>query len=105
MPDPVLSLRPRWISGHLSHFGSDPLGFLERCAKEVGDFVPLRFFNRRVVLVNDPADIETVLVTRSKQFRKTLGYRTPFMRRLFGQGLLTSENPLWTQQRRLAQPA
>lgn len=96
---------PSFFFGHLPEFGNDPLRFLETCAREGGDFVPLRFLHRAVVLVNKPADIEIILATRSKLFRKTIGYRTPFMRRLFGQGLLTSEGALWTQQRRLAQPA
>src|SRR5262245_42248155 len=91
--------------GNLADFGRDPLGFLTRCARDYGDFVPLRFFNRPVCLLNDPAHIEFVLSTNSRNFRKTLGYRTPFMRRLFGQGLLTSEGDLWLRQRRLAQPA
>ena len=93
------------LLGNLPELARDPLQFLERCAREFGDFVPLRFLNRRVFLLNDPDAIESVLVTQSRSFRKTLGYRTPVMRRLFGQGLLTSEGALWTQQRRLAQPA
>lgn len=93
-----------FLLGNLKQFGQDPLQFLEQAA-EFGDFVPLRFLNRRVYLLNHPDDIESVLTTQSKKFRKTIGYRTRFMRRLFGQGLLTSEGTLWTQQRRLAQPA
>lgn len=94
-----------WLAGNLGNFGRDPLGFLGRCAAEYGHVVRLRFFNRSVCLVNDPAVIEHVLATGARKFRKTLGYRTPFMRRLFGNGLLTSEGEHWTKQRRLAQPA
>ncbi|MEW6157600.1 MAG: cytochrome P450 [Verrucomicrobiota bacterium] len=94
-----------FITGHLTLFAKDPLAFLESCVRGHGDVVPLRFLNRPVLLVNTPEAIESVLVTQSRSFRKTLGYRTPFMRRLFGQGLLTSEGELWTRQRRLAQPA
>ncbi|MEW6302376.1 MAG: cytochrome P450 [Verrucomicrobiota bacterium] len=92
-----------FIWGNLPEFGRDPIELLERCVREHGDFVPLRFVHRRVLLVNDPAAIEQVL--NSRHFRKTIGYRTPFMRRLFGDGLLTSEGEFWTRQRRLAQPA
>lgn len=91
--------------GHLGEFGTNPLRFLERCADEFGDFVPLRFLHRPVILINHPDAIEAVLTSQARNFQKTLGYRTPFMRRLFGQGLLTSEGAFWTQQRRLAQPA
>jgi cytochrome P450 len=93
------------IWGNLLDFGRDPLGFLESCAKNYGDFVPLRFIHRPVYLLNDPVDIEYVLAGNHRNFRKTHGYRTPFMRRLFGQGLLTSEGDFWLRQRRLAQPA
>src|SRR2546423_15315434 len=91
--------------GHLPQFGRNPLRFMERCARDFGDFVPLHFFGRQVLFVTDTAAMEQVLVTQSRSFRKTLGYRTPFMRRLFGQGLLTSEGEFWTRQRRLSQPA
>jgi cytochrome P450 len=94
-----------FILGNLADFGGDPLGFLERCVREHGDFVPIRFLSRTAIILNDPRDIETVLVTQSRNFRKTIGYRTPFMRRLFGEGLLTSEGEHWVRQRRLAQPA
>jgi cytochrome P450 len=91
--------------GNLPKFGRDPLALLESCARDYGDFVPLRFVNKPVVLLNDPQHIEFVLASGAKNFRKTIGYRTPFMRRLFGQGLLTSEGEFWTRQRRLSQPA
>jgi cytochrome P450 len=94
-----------FLIGHLGAFGRNPLGFLESCVRDYGDFVPLRFFGKAVLLTNDVTAIEQVLVSRSKQFRKTLGYRTPFMRRLFGDGLLTSEGEFWMRQRRLSQPA
>ena len=105
METSVCGPKGRWLVGSLPDFGRDPLGFLENCARNYGDFVTLRFFNRTVLLINDPRAIEQVLATQHRNFQKTLGYRTPFMRRLFGQGLLVSEGPLWTRQRRLAQPA
>lgn len=102
---PTPGPRGSWLWGNLPDFGRDPLAFLERCAREHGDFVQLRFVNRPVLLLNDPSLIEIVLSGNIRNFRKTLGYRTPFMRRMFGQGLLTSEGEFWMRQRRLAQPA
>ena len=99
------SPKAAWFMGHLPEFGGNPLRFLEKCAREHGDFVPLRFVNKPVILLNDPADIECVLASNSRNFRKTMGYRTPFMRRLFGDGLLTSEGQFWQRQRKLSQPA
>src|SRR5258705_354256 len=106
MPAPALKgPKGSFLLGHLLEFGRDPLAMMERCAQEFGDFVPLRFLGRPVLFINDAAAIEQVLVSQSRNFRKTIGYRTPFMRRLFGQGLLTSEGEFWTRQRRLSQPA
>lgn len=95
----------RWLTGNLTDFGRDPLGFLDRCAQEYGDYVPLRFLNKRAIIINDPRAIEEVLVTQNRNFTKTSGFRTPFMDRLFGNGLLTSEGATWARQRRMAQPA
>ena len=102
---PLARPKGSWLVGNLTEFGQDPLGFLESCVRDYGNFVPLRFLNQRIFLLNDPADIEDVLTTQARNFRKTLGYRTPVMRRIFGLGLLTSEGEHWVRQRRLAQPA
>jgi cytochrome P450 len=93
------------LVGNLVQFRRDPLSFIGSCARHYGDVVLLRFLNKRVVLLNNPEWIEEVLVTKSRNFRKAIGYRTPFMRRLYGQGLLTSDGEFWTRQRKLSQPA
>jgi cytochrome P450 len=105
MPQPLSGPKGSFFLGNLIEFGRDPLGFLEQCVRDHGDFVPLRFGNKAIRVLNDPADIEYVLSGNGRNFRKTVGYRTPFMRRLFGEGLLTSEGEFWMRQRRLAQPA
>ena len=104
-PQKIAGPKGAFLFGSLPEFGRDPLKFLEKCARDYGDVVPLRFVNRPVLLLNNPADIEFVLASGSRHFQKTKGYRTPLMRRLFGQGLLTSEGSFWTRQRRLSQPA
>ncbi len=55
-------------------------------------------------VVNHPDLIRDVLITRRKSFRK---YRrmTRLLRRVDGDGLVTSEGELWSRQRRLIQPA
>jgi cytochrome P450 len=57
----------------------------------------------RVFLLNDPEDIERVLVTDHDRFMK--GRALGGARRIFGQGLLTSDGDLHQRQRRLIQPA
>lgn len=84
-------------------FQRDPLEFLPRAAKKYGDVVGLRFLNFRTLLLSHPDDIEDVLVRQPRKFSK--GRILKANKRLFGEGLLTSEGDFWLRQRRLAQPA
>jgi cytochrome P450 len=95
--------KARWLTGHLAAFRAGPFEFLDRCAREYGDFVPLRFGFRKVLLVSDPHAIEEVLLTKSRDFVKHFGLQ--MTRMLLGNGLLNSEGDFWLRQRRLAQPA
>ena len=92
------------LLGVMPEFNRDTLGFIER-AKNHGDVVRMRFFYLTVHFLYDPVHIEYVLSTNARNFIKSRSLRTPFFRRLVGQGLLTSEGEVWKRQRRLAQPA
>ncbi len=92
-----------FITGHLPEIKRERLGFFSRCAHEYGDIVSLRYGPRRVYLLNNPDTIEDVLVTNNHNFAKHFALR--INRRVFGNGLLTSESDSWLRQRRLAQPA
>ena len=63
----------------------------------------LRFLHFRTYLISNPDDIEDVLVNHPRKFVK--GRVLQANKRLFGNGLLTSEGDFWLRQRRLAQPA
>nr|MDQ2688609.1 cytochrome P450 [Armatimonadota bacterium] len=93
------------LLGHASALQSDPLAFLTRCALTGADVVPLRLPFLRAFLLLNPADIERVLVTDHRQFVKPLWLRTPAVRRLLGDGLVTSDGAPWRAQRRACQPA
>lgn len=80
-----------------------PLRFWEGCAREYGGFVYVPFGPARVVVVSDPKLIERVLVEDAASYRKHYGTR--ILKRIIGEGLLTSEGDFWLRQRRLAQPA
>ena len=95
--------RGHFLSGHMAALRRDPLGFLSMCAREYGDFVPLRFGPKPSFLLNHPDYIEYVLVTNSSNFIKGPAARSA--RRLYGGGLFLSEGSAWRHQRRLIQPA
>lgn len=78
-------------------------GFLSDITVRYGNIVAFRLPWRSYVFVNEPALIKDVLVTQQHAFSKSLG--THVLRMLLGEGLLTSEDPLHRQMRRIVQPA
>src|SRR5207302_10723574 len=93
------------IMGVMREFNRDSLGFIERCARDYGDVVWMRFLYVPAVFIYQPNDIEYVVSTNSKNFIKSMSLRSNFFQRLVGNGLLTSEGEEWKRQRRLSQPA
>jgi cytochrome P450 len=90
------------VVGSLFGFFRDPLAFFRSTAR-LGRVVDLRFPGVRSFQLTDPADIEYVAVTSNKSLVKDETLRD--LRRVVGQGLLTSEGEFWRRQRRLSQPA
>lgn len=84
-------------------FRRDPITYLQRAADECGDIVRLPLGRQPVYLINHPDLIKDVLVTHQKQFKKGRGLEQ--IKRLLGEGLLTSESEFHLRQRRLMQPA
>jgi cytochrome P450 len=83
--------------------GPDPLGFFTNLARTYGDVVAFQMGGEQVVMLNAPQHVRDVLVTNSRFFMKGRGLQRS--KRLLGEGLLTSEDPLHLRQRRLMQPA
>jgi cytochrome P450 len=81
----------------------DPLGFMERLAREYGDVVHFKIGRRHVYLLNHPEHIKGVLLTHYANFLKGRGIvrRDNFL----GEGLLTSEGDFHRRQRQLTKPA
>ncbi len=100
LPAPPFGSR---LTGHLPQYSRDALGFFTSCARDYGDFVPLRFGPVHAFAVHSPELIEQVLVTDYRKFTK--GNLLRRNRMLFGNGLLVSEGDFWRRQRKLAQPA
>ena len=108
---PKNNLRPlppgpkgHFLLGVMREFNNDTLGFIERC-RDYGDVVRMRFLWIHAYFLYNPDDIESLLTTNAKSFRKAQSLRSPFFARLVGNGLVTSEGEFWRRQRRLAQPA
>jgi cytochrome P450 len=90
-------------TGSFKGYSADPLGYLPKLVREYGDIVTMRYYNFRVYFINHPDYIEEALVAQNRKFIKGRILRAN--KRLFGNGLLTSEGDFWLRQRRLAQPA
>lgn len=96
-PQPYASLRS------LRDFHKQPVEFLERAARQYGDLVFVPMGPQKIYIASHPNLIQDILVTRQAQFKKSRLLER--VRKLLGDGLLTSEGPLHLRQRRLIQPA
>lgn len=90
------------LMGHLGPFRRDILGFFARCAREYGDFVPIRLGPQRALLIGDPAAIEAIMTAEAGKFRKPFVQK--MLRPLLGDALFIAEGAMWRQQRRILQP-
>ena len=99
-PVPIAARLP--LVGSMLHYFRSPLGFLEDTARR-GDLVEMDFVGRRAWLLNDPALVEQAFVKTAANLQKDVFLRE--LKRVLGEGLLTSEGELWKRQRRLIQPA
>jgi cytochrome P450 len=93
------------VMGVMREFNRDSLGFIERMQREYGDLVWTRFLYVPALFLYHPNEIEYVLTTNAKNFKKAMTLRSNFFQRLVGNGLLTSEGEEWKRQRRLSNPA
>lgn len=77
--------------------------FLREMTARYGNVLAFSLPWRSYVFINEPALVREMLVTQQHAFSKSLGTRV--LRMLLGEGLLTSEDPLHRQMRRIVQPA
>ncbi|MBV8153142.1 MAG: cytochrome P450 [Candidatus Eremiobacteraeota bacterium] len=77
--------------------------FLFDLTRRYGNVVAFALPWRNYVFVNDPPVVKDLFVTQQHAFSKSLGARA--LKYLLGEGLLTSEDPLHRQMRRIVQPA
>ena len=96
--------RGHFLLGSLPEFARDVVGFLEASKDAWGDVVRFRLPGHDVLFLQNPRDIETVLLTRRANYVKH-SFFWKHVTAIFGRGLLTSEGDFWLKQRRLAAPA
>lgn len=88
----------------MRRISSDPLAFLAEQWHDHGDVVQFPIPSPPTYLICHPEDTRTVLVGQSRHVTKeTIQYRA--LSQVTGHGLLTSDNPLWREHRRVVQPA
>jgi len=100
---PVTRIRGRAAVDWLRPARLDPLPVFRRMRAELGEVILFSVPRRDFLITFRPEDVEFLLVPGATKTVK--GHALQRSRRLFGDGLLTSEGELHKRQRRLAQPA
>ena len=105
MTFPTLPPGPRGVPvfGHAIGLSRGALPYLRACATTYGDLVPLRFFGKRVLLVNHPDYIGQVLAMNHRKVVKSVARRADYA--LIGDGISLGEGDVWRRDRRIIQPA
>ena len=86
----------------LGRYVRDPLGFLGTINERDEDVTRFRLGGRTYFFLSDPAHVRDFLVANERTFVKGRSYEE--LKRLVGEGLLTSEGELHRRQRRVIQP-
>lgn len=89
------------IIGHAWAYSRDPLKFLEFAATR-GPVVKVRLGPLEAIVIRDPTDIERLVMGEHK--RLTKDKTTLLLRKVLGDGLLTSEGEVWVRHRKLIAP-
>lgn len=77
--------------------------FVENVSRRFGPVASFRILHKRIYLIDDADLVQELLVTRQHEFRRDTG--ATLGRELVGDGLLTREEPLHRERRRILQPA
>lgn len=89
--------------GVVHRFRNDPLQMFEDL-RSMGPVVRFRIANRTAFCLNEPELVKHVLIDNNRNYGKqAAAYHE--LRKIIGNGLVTSEGDFWRRQRRIAQPA
>jgi len=105
MPDAVMTLPPLADEAVDVSFAEEGLSTLVALFARHGDAYRVHSptLGRDLFVFSHPEHLRHVLVDNTANYRKGLGIERVAI--LLGNGLMTSEPPLWHTQRRLIQPA
>ena len=95
--------RGDFLLGSLRRVQHEPLELLREGFREYGDVVRYRFGNTHAFLLAHPDHIRHVLHDNHRNYDKN-NVDYAMLRRLLGNGLLTSDGAFWLRQRRLMAP-
>jgi cytochrome P450 len=95
---------PRF-TGSARNLVRTPHRFFLQLTRDYGDIVQYRAAPELAFLLNHPEYVKHVLVRNGRNYNKDTHLNKYMLKSVTGQGLLTSEPPLWRKQRRLIQPA
>lgn len=93
-----------FFSGAVRELVRAPHRFFLQLTRDFGDIVQYRAAPEPAYLINHPDFVKHVLVSNGRNYTKETHLNKHMLQAVTGQGLLTSENPLWRKQRRLMQP-
>jgi cytochrome P450 len=95
----------RWFVGHLWEFKQHPLATMAAWHREYGDLVHFQLGTRSCYLISHPDLAEEALLHKPDDFGKIYDPNKPTgLGLVLGNGLLTSDGPVWKKNRRLIQP-
>lgn len=84
-------------------FMEDQIAFVEWIQRTYGDVAYIHMGGMPIYVIHDPELIGEVLLKKQASFHKDSFIE--LLKEILGEGLLTSENPRWRRQRKLAAPA
>lgn len=93
-----------FFSGGVRELVRAPHRFFLQLTRDYGDIVQYRATPEQAYLLNHPDFVKQILVSNGRNYNKDTHLNKYILQSVTGQGLLTSENPLWRKQRRLIQP-
>lgn len=93
------------LLGNTHRYSRDPLSFIETLTRSYNGLSTFTLGTEQTYLVNDPGEIERILVSEDSKFQKSQTIRSGSIDDLLGDGLLMSGGDFWQRQRQRAQPA